>query len=89
MEKFHYAQDVILHKSFSEEQQTFFFKGYTDGRTAPNNLVLAFDPGGPVWPPRSNAKDDLTAPKIKIFYRGGPVWPPRSNAADDRSGARV
>ena len=44
----------------------------------------AFERGGPIWPPLSNAKDDRTAPKKKAFDRGGPVWPPRSNAADDR-----
>ena len=38
-----------------------------------------FDLGGPLWPSRSNAKDDRTMPKKKAFDRGGPVWQPRSN----------
>ena len=45
----------------------------------------AFDRGGPVWPPRSNAKDDRMVPK-KAFDRGGPVWSPWSNAKDNRLG---
>ena len=65
----------------------------TPGRTVVGGALVvsgtkkkAFDRGGLVWPPRSNAKDDRTAPKKKTFDRGGPVWPPQSSAEDDRLG---